>query len=180
MIFVNHIKSAKAAKDYYAQHISPGDYYGRDSAEMKGIWHGRGAEMLRLSGEAVRLLQAVRQHQPGRWQQIDPPPSATLLDAVEGLPSERCARRTPRGTHAKEAQRAANDSTAAGLYALPPDVFRHLVLSPSLISIRHRKREKTCSRFSRSFLFSMNSVTLQIISRRTLHAIWRTLRVWTN
>jgi conjugative relaxase-like TrwC/TraI family protein len=51
MIFVNHIKGSKAAKDYYSQHISPGDYYGKDTAEMKGIWHGRGAEMLHLSGE---------------------------------------------------------------------------------------------------------------------------------
>jgi conjugative relaxase-like TrwC/TraI family protein len=51
MIFHNPIKSAKGAKDYYSQHIAPGDYYGRDSAESKGLWHGRGAEMLGLSGE---------------------------------------------------------------------------------------------------------------------------------
>jgi conjugative relaxase-like TrwC/TraI family protein len=51
MIFINHIKGAKAAKDYYSQHIAPGDYYGKDSAEMKGIWHGKSAEMLGLSGE---------------------------------------------------------------------------------------------------------------------------------
>jgi len=51
MIFVNHIKGSKAAKDYYSQHIAPGDYYGKDSVEMKGVWHGRGAEMLGLSGE---------------------------------------------------------------------------------------------------------------------------------
>jgi conjugative relaxase-like TrwC/TraI family protein len=51
MIFVNQIRSAKAAKDYYSQHIAPGDYYGKDSAEMKGVWHGRGAEMLQLAGE---------------------------------------------------------------------------------------------------------------------------------
>ena len=51
MIFINHIKGAKAAKDYYSQHISPGDYYGKDAAEMKGIWHGKAAEMLGLSGE---------------------------------------------------------------------------------------------------------------------------------
>src|SRR5450755_3562422 len=53
MIFINHIKGAKAAKDYYSQHIAPGDgdYYGKDSAEMKGIWHGKGAQMLGLSGE---------------------------------------------------------------------------------------------------------------------------------
>ncbi len=51
MIFVNHIQNAKAAKDYYAQHIAPGDYYGKDSAELKGIWHGEGAPMLGLHGE---------------------------------------------------------------------------------------------------------------------------------
>src|ERR1700733_778824 len=51
MIFHNPIRSAKAAKDYYSQHIAPGDYYGKESAESKGIWHGRGAEMLGLSGE---------------------------------------------------------------------------------------------------------------------------------
>jgi len=51
MITITHIKGAKAAKDYYSQHISPGDYYGKDSAEMKGVWHGKGAAMLRLSGE---------------------------------------------------------------------------------------------------------------------------------
>ena len=51
MIFVNHMKSAKAAKDYYSQHIAPGDYYSKDAAEMKGIWHGLAAEKLGLSGE---------------------------------------------------------------------------------------------------------------------------------
>jgi conjugative relaxase-like TrwC/TraI family protein len=54
MIFVNHQKSAKAAKDYYTQHIAPGDgkYYTEENAQqMKGVWHGRGAEMLQLSGE---------------------------------------------------------------------------------------------------------------------------------
>ncbi len=51
MIFATHIKNAKAAKDYYAQHLAPGDYYAKDAAEMKGIWHGKGAGMLHLSGE---------------------------------------------------------------------------------------------------------------------------------
>src|ERR1035438_3704243 len=54
MIFINHQKSAKAAKDYYTQHIAPGDgrYYTEENAtQMKGVWHGRGAEMLQLSGE---------------------------------------------------------------------------------------------------------------------------------
>jgi conjugative relaxase-like TrwC/TraI family protein len=51
MIFVNHIKNAAQAKDYYSQHIAPGDYYGKDAAEMKGTWHGRNSEKLGLSGE---------------------------------------------------------------------------------------------------------------------------------
>lgn len=54
MIFINHQKSAAAAKDYYTQHIAPGDgrYYAEENAQqMKGVWHGRGAEMLQLSGE---------------------------------------------------------------------------------------------------------------------------------
>jgi len=54
MIFINHMKSAKAAKDYYTQHIAPGDgryYTEENAAQMKGVWHGRGAQMLHLSGE---------------------------------------------------------------------------------------------------------------------------------
>jgi hypothetical protein len=54
MIFVNHLKNAKAAKDYYTQHIAPGDgrYYTEANAQqMKGVWHGSGAKMLQLTGE---------------------------------------------------------------------------------------------------------------------------------
>ena len=54
MIFINHQKSASAAKDYYTQHIAPGDgryYTEENAAQMKGVWHGRGAEMLQLAGE---------------------------------------------------------------------------------------------------------------------------------
>jgi conjugative relaxase-like TrwC/TraI family protein len=51
VIFVNHVKNASQAKDYYSQHLSPGDYYAQDAAEMKGVWHGRGAEILGLRGE---------------------------------------------------------------------------------------------------------------------------------
>ena len=51
MIFYTPISNAKAAKDYYAQHLAPGDYYAKETAELKGIWHGRGAEMLGISGE---------------------------------------------------------------------------------------------------------------------------------
>ncbi len=54
MIFINHQKSAAAAKDYYTQHIAPGDgkYYTQENAQqLKGVWHGKGAEMVGLSGE---------------------------------------------------------------------------------------------------------------------------------
>src|SRR5450755_5101375 len=57
MIFINHQKNAKAAKDYYTQHIAPGDgkyYTEENAAQMKGVWHGRGAEMLQLSGEVTQ------------------------------------------------------------------------------------------------------------------------------
>jgi conjugative relaxase-like TrwC/TraI family protein len=54
LIFINNVKNPNQAKDYYSQHLAPGDYYtGKDAAEMKGIWHGRGAEMLHLSGEVA-------------------------------------------------------------------------------------------------------------------------------
>jgi conjugative relaxase-like TrwC/TraI family protein len=51
MIFVNHSRSAKDAQDYFTKHLAPGDYYSKDAAEMKGVWHGRGAQMLGLAGE---------------------------------------------------------------------------------------------------------------------------------
>jgi conjugative relaxase-like TrwC/TraI family protein len=52
VISINHVTNAQQAKDYHSQHLGPGDYYrGKDAAEMKGQWHGRGAEMLQLSGE---------------------------------------------------------------------------------------------------------------------------------
>jgi conjugative relaxase-like TrwC/TraI family protein len=55
VIFINHMKSAKAAKDYYTQHIAPGDgrYYTEENAQqMEPVWWGRGAERLQLKGEA--------------------------------------------------------------------------------------------------------------------------------
>lgn len=57
MMFINHMRSARAAKDYYTQHIAPGDgrYYTQENAaQMKGAWHGRAADMLGLSGEVNR------------------------------------------------------------------------------------------------------------------------------
>jgi conjugative relaxase-like TrwC/TraI family protein len=54
MLFINHAPNMKAAKDYFTAHLSPGDYYSKDAAEMRGEWHGRGAEMLHLSGEVSK------------------------------------------------------------------------------------------------------------------------------
>src|SRR5581483_5411427 len=54
MIFYTPISNAKAAKDYYTQHLAPGDYYAAETQELKGVWHGRGAERLGLSGEVQR------------------------------------------------------------------------------------------------------------------------------
>src|SRR4029077_6262313 len=57
MMFINHMKSARAAKDYYTQHIAPGDgryYTEENAAQMKGAWHGRAAEMTGLAGEVNR------------------------------------------------------------------------------------------------------------------------------
>jgi len=74
MIFINHIKGAKAAKDYYSQHIAPGDYYGKDSAEMKGIWHGKGSEMLGLSGEVKQedIFRLCENLDPRTGKQLTP------------------------------------------------------------------------------------------------------------
>ena len=56
MIFVNHFKSSKAAKDYFTQHLAPGDYYSKDAAEMKGIWHGRGQK---CSGSPAKWIRTT-------------------------------------------------------------------------------------------------------------------------
>ena len=74
MIFVNHFKSAKAAQDYFTQHLSPGDYFSKDAAEMKGQWLGRGAEMLRLSGEVDKdaFFALCQNENPETGEQLTP------------------------------------------------------------------------------------------------------------
>jgi conjugative relaxase-like TrwC/TraI family protein len=47
----NHSTDTKAAKDYFTEHLSRSDYYLRDAQETVGQWHGRGAELLGLSGQ---------------------------------------------------------------------------------------------------------------------------------
>jgi len=50
MLFITPAKGAKEAKDYFTRHMAVSDYYLRDAAEFAGNWHGRGAELLGLSG----------------------------------------------------------------------------------------------------------------------------------
>ena len=50
MLSVTPSVNAEASKDYFTRHMDR-DYYLRDSAEFPGEWHGRGAQMLGLSGQ---------------------------------------------------------------------------------------------------------------------------------
>jgi conjugative relaxase-like TrwC/TraI family protein len=74
MIFLNHMKSAKAAKEYYTQHIAPGDYYSKDGAEMPGTWDGKGAERLGLSGEVKKedIFALFENRDPKTGKQLTP------------------------------------------------------------------------------------------------------------
>src|SRR5580698_3621900 len=50
MLCVTPSANAQQSKDYFTRHMDR-DYYLRDSAEFPGQWHGRGAELLGLSGQ---------------------------------------------------------------------------------------------------------------------------------
>src|SRR6187402_3971487 len=50
MLRIVQSKSAEQAKGYYVQGLSRDDYY-TEGQERKGVWHGRGAELLGLEGE---------------------------------------------------------------------------------------------------------------------------------
>src|SRR6516164_7864125 len=50
MLFITPSVNAQQAKDYFTRHMDR-DYYLKNSAEFPGLWHGRGAEMLGLSGQ---------------------------------------------------------------------------------------------------------------------------------
>ncbi|WP_263353302.1 MobF family relaxase [Acidicapsa acidisoli] len=71
---MNHIKGAKAAKDYYSQHVAPGDYYTHDSVEMPGEWGGKGAKRLSLSGEVKKedFFALCKNRNPHTGEQITP------------------------------------------------------------------------------------------------------------
>src|ERR1035441_5681890 len=49
MIFINHFKDAKAAKDYFA-HLSRDDYFAKDGPEQRPRYEGKTAELLGLAG----------------------------------------------------------------------------------------------------------------------------------
>jgi conjugative relaxase-like TrwC/TraI family protein len=77
MIFINHQKSARAAKDYYIQHIKPGDgrYYTEENAtQLRPFWWGRGAEMQHLSGEVKQadFFALCDNENPHTGEQITP------------------------------------------------------------------------------------------------------------
>lgn len=62
VLFINHATDTRAAKNYFTEHLSRSDYYLRDSQEIAGRWHGRGAELLGLSGavDQKKLFPALR------------------------------------------------------------------------------------------------------------------------
>ena len=74
MLFVNHQANSKKAKDYFTEHLSRNDYYMRDAQEVVGEWHGRGAELLGLSGQVdkdsyFRLCENIN---PQTGEQLTP------------------------------------------------------------------------------------------------------------
>jgi conjugative relaxase-like TrwC/TraI family protein len=74
MLFVNHSANTKSAKDYFTAHLSRSDYYMRDEQEVAGQWHGRGAELLGLSGTVdkdsyFRLCENIN---PATGEQLTP------------------------------------------------------------------------------------------------------------
>jgi conjugative relaxase-like TrwC/TraI family protein len=74
MLFVNHAMNPQSAKDYFTAHLSRSDYYMRDEQEVAGQWHGRGAELLGLSGTVdkdsyFRLCENIN---PATGEQLTP------------------------------------------------------------------------------------------------------------
>lgn len=74
MLFVNHQANTRKAKDYFTEHLSKSDYYMRDAQEVVGEWHGRGAELLGLTGQVdkdsyFRLCENVN---PKTGEQLTP------------------------------------------------------------------------------------------------------------
>ena len=74
MLFINPQSDTKAAKDYFTEHLSKSDYYMRDSQEIAGEWHGRGAELLGLSGtvDKERYFRLCENINPKTGEQLTP------------------------------------------------------------------------------------------------------------
>ncbi len=74
MLFINHTTDTKNAKDYFTEHLSRSDYYMRDAQEIAGEWHGRGAELLGLSGtvDKERYFRLCENINPETGEQLTP------------------------------------------------------------------------------------------------------------
>ena len=100
MLRITQSESTQAAKSYFNQSLSRGDYY-QDGLEISGHWGGRGAEMLGLSGEVQKehfnaLLENRRPdgsrltardcptRRPGYDFTFDVPKSVSLAYAIGG------------------------------------------------------------------------------------------------
>lgn len=100
MLRITESESTAAAKQYFGQALSRGDYY-TEGQEVAGVWHGRGAKQLKLEGEAQTedfeaLLEnkkpdgtpltarTVTNRRPGYDFTFDVPKSVSILHSVGG------------------------------------------------------------------------------------------------
>src|SRR5438046_645342 len=69
----------EAAKDYFTRQLSPSDYYLRDAPECAGVWHGRGAAALGLTGtvEREQYFRLCENRHPLTGEQLTPRTKAT-------------------------------------------------------------------------------------------------------
>jgi conjugative relaxase-like TrwC/TraI family protein len=73
MLRITPSQSAHGATAYFNAELSRGDYYA-DKGELIGRWHGKGADMLRLSGEVTReqFAALAGNHHPASGEQLTP------------------------------------------------------------------------------------------------------------
>lgn len=74
MLFITPATNVQQAKDYYTRHMSRSDYYMRDAEEIAGEWHGRGAELLGLSGtvDKENYFKLCENINPSTGEQLTP------------------------------------------------------------------------------------------------------------
>ncbi len=53
MISITHFGSGKAAKDYFSEHLSKGDYFAKDAEILQPRFEGLTAQMLGIQGKPV-------------------------------------------------------------------------------------------------------------------------------